>query len=75
MSISISQTDNVGLTVESDPLALKTASNLSDLASAPTARTNLGVPYATDAEVIASTSTSTVISPEDYRMAGLTTNI
>jgi len=75
MSISISQTDNVGLTVESDPLALKTASNLSDLASAPTARTNLGVPYATDAEVIASTSTSTVISPKGYRVAGLTTNI
>jgi hypothetical protein len=41
MSISISQTDNVGLTVESDPLALKIASNLSDLASAQTSRVNL----------------------------------
>jgi len=41
MSISISQTDNVGLTVESDPLALKIASNLSDLASAHTGRVNL----------------------------------
>jgi hypothetical protein len=41
MSISISQTDNVGLTVESDPLALKIASNLSDLASAQTGRVNL----------------------------------
>lgn len=75
MSISISQTDNVGLTVESDPLALKIASNLSDLASAPTARTNLGVPYATDAQVIASSSEATVLSPADYRLAGLTTNV
>ena len=63
MSISISQTDNVGLTVESDPLALKIASNLSDLASAPTARTNLGVPYATNAEAITGTSSSVVIAP------------
>jgi len=63
MSISISQTDNVGLTVESDPLALKTASNLSDLASAPTARTNLGVPYATNAEVFTGTSSSVVMTP------------
>jgi len=75
MSVSISQTDNVGLTVESDPLALKIASNLSDLASAPTARTNLGVPYATEAQVIAATSSSTVISPSNYILAGLTTNI
>ena len=75
MSISISQTDNVGLTVESDPLALKTASNLSDLASAPTARTNLGVPYATVAEAIALSSATTVISPSNYLVAGLTTNI
>ena len=63
MSISISQTDNVGLTVESDPLALKIASNLSDLASAPTARTNLGVAYATDTEAVAGTSTTTVLTP------------
>ena len=63
MSISISQTDNVGLTVESDPLALKIASNLSDLASAPTARTNLGVPYATNAEAVTGTSSSVVMTP------------
>jgi hypothetical protein len=31
--------------------------------------------FATNAQVIASSSTSTVISPKDYRMAGLTTNI
>ena len=41
MSISISQPDNVGITVESDPLALKIASNLSDLTNATTARSNL----------------------------------
>jgi len=75
MSVSISQTDNVGLTVESDPLALKIASNLSDLASSPTARTNLGVPYATEAQLLAATSSSTVISPSNYILAGLTTNI
>jgi hypothetical protein len=75
MSISISQTDNVGLTVESDPLALKIASNLSDLASAPTARTNLGVAYATDAQAIASSSETTVLTPADYRISGLTTNV
>ena len=63
MSISISQTDNVGLTVESDPLALKIASNLSDLASAPTARTNLGVAYATDAEAQTGSSTTLAMSP------------
>lgn len=75
MSVSISQTGNVGLIVESDPLALKIASNLSDLASSPTARTNLGVPYATEAQLLAATSSSTVISPSNYILAGLTTNI
>ena len=64
MSISITQPDNVGITVESDPLALKIASNLSDLQSAPTARTNLGVPYATNAETITGTSTTTVVTPD-----------
>lgn len=63
MSISISQTDNVGLTVESDPLALKKANNLSDLVSTATARTNLGVPYTSTADKIIGTSTSTVLSP------------
>lgn len=71
MSISISQTDNVGLTVESDPLALKIASNLSDLASAPTARTNLGVPYATNAEAVTSTSSSVVMTPSTAVIAQL----
>ena len=67
MSISITQPDNVGITVESDPLALKIASNLSDLQSAPTARTNLGVPYATNAETITGTSTTTVVTPDDLK--------
>ncbi|NDB61902.1 hypothetical protein EB001_26195 [bacterium] len=67
MSITISQTDNVGLTVESDPLALKKASNLSDLTSTTTARTNLGVAYATNAETITGTSTTTVITPDDLK--------
>jgi len=67
MSISITQPDNVGITVESDPLALKIASNLSDLASAPTARTNLGVAYATNAETITGTSTTTVVTPDDLK--------
>lgn len=67
MSISISQTDNVGLTVESDPLALKKASNLSDLVSASTARTNLGVQYATNAETITGTSTTTILTPDDLK--------
>ena len=39
------------------------ANNLSDLASASTARTNLGLAYATDAQVIAGTSASTVMTP------------
>jgi hypothetical protein len=75
MSISISQTDNVGLTVESDPLALKIASNLSDLASAPTARTNLGVPYATNAEAVTGTSSSVVIAPSTAVLAQLNPSV
>ena len=68
MSVSISQTDNVGLTVESDPLALKIASNLSDLASFPTARTNLGVPVvATIAQSNASTLDTVFMSPDKVR--------
>ena len=69
MSISISQTDNVGLTVESDPLALKIASNLSDLASSPTARTNLGLTslatasFATAVQSRTSTSTTVAQNP------------
>lgn len=42
---------------------LTASSNLSDLANTATARTNLGVAYATDAETGAGLSTSTVISP------------
>jgi hypothetical protein len=42
---------------------LDKAGNLSGLASASTARTNLGLAYATDAEVLAGTSTTTVVSP------------
>ena len=72
MSISISQTDNVGLTVESDPLALKIASNLSDLASFPTARTNLGVGYATFAESQQLASTTASMSPFSVLMAMMT---
>lgn len=69
MSVSISQTDNVGLTVESDPLALKIASNLSDLASSPTARTNLGLTslatasFATAVQSRTSTSTTVAQNP------------
>ena len=44
MSLSISQgIDNVGITVETDPLAAKKANNLNDLQSIPSARTNLGL--------------------------------
>ena len=73
MSISITQPDNVGITVESDPLALKIASNLSDLQSTTTARTNLGLgavataSFATNAETITGTSTTTVITPDDLK--------
>lgn len=69
MSISISQTDNVGLTVESDPTALKIASNLSDLTSTSSARTNLGLSslatasFATIAQSRESTSTTVVQNP------------
>ena len=44
---------------------LTASSNLSDLANAGTARTNLGVAYATDAQAIAGTSASTVMSPSN----------
>lgn len=63
MSVIISNPDQVGITVESDPLALKIASNLSDLNNAGTARTNLGLAYATNAEVIAGTSNALVLVP------------
>lgn len=68
MSISITQPDNVGITVESDPLALKIASNLSDLVSAPTARTNLGLgatataAYSTIADVLSITPSTTLVN-------------
>ena len=50
------------------------ANNLSDLASATTARTNLGVAYATDAQVIAGTSASTVIAPSSAKSLRYTNN-
>jgi hypothetical protein len=75
MSISISQTDNVGLTVESDPLALKIASNLSDLASAPTARTNLGVEYATNDQALTGTSQTTTLNPLTSIISQMNTNV
>jgi hypothetical protein len=56
MSISISQTDNVGLTVESDPNALKIANNLSDITNTATARTNLAI----DANFVSLTGTQNV---------------
>lgn len=58
MSISITQPDNVGITVESDPLALKIASNLSDLQSTTTARTNLGLTYSDIGEVFTNNPSS-----------------
>jgi hypothetical protein len=53
----------LGYTPANDSLVLNKASNLSDLQSASTARTNLGLDYATDAQVLAGTSTTTVVSP------------
>jgi hypothetical protein len=46
-------------------------------ASNPDASTTVKghVELATDAELIASSSTTTVITPKDYRLAGLTTNV
>jgi hypothetical protein len=45
-------------------------------ALATTAFVTAAVPaFATDAQIIASSSTTTVISPKNYRMAGLTTNV
>jgi len=47
------------------------ANNLSDLANLGTARTNLGVAYATDAQVIAGTSASTVMTPAGGKVFAL----
>ena len=58
MSISISQTDNVGITVESDPLALKIANNLSDLTNSGTARTNLSLTYSSIGEALTNSPSS-----------------
>jgi hypothetical protein len=55
----------LGYTPANDSLVLNKASNLSDLQSASTARTNLGLDYATDAQVIAGTSTSVVLNPSN----------
>jgi hypothetical protein len=44
---------------------LLSSNNLSDLSNASTARTNLGLDYATDAEVLAGTSTSVVLNPSN----------
>ena len=68
MSISISQTDNVGLTVESDPLALKIANNLSDLTDTSAARTSLGVPmFGATADVNSPSSTTKAASIANVR--------
>jgi hypothetical protein len=55
----------LGYTPADDSLVLKKASNLSDLQSASVARGNLGLDYATDAQVIAGTSTSVVLNPSN----------
>lgn len=47
------------------------ANNLSDLDNFGTARTNLGVAYATDAQVIAGTSASTVMTPAQSQFGKL----
>ena len=43
MSITITNAGVAGITIESDPTALKIASNLADLPNATTARSNLGL--------------------------------
>jgi hypothetical protein len=53
----------LGFTPADDSLVLNKASNLSDLQSASTARTNLGLDYATSAQTIAGVSSTTVVSP------------
>ena len=75
MSISISQTDNVGLTVESDPLALKIASNLSDLASFSASRTSLGVEYATNDQALIGISQTTTLNPLTSIISQMNTNV
>jgi len=81
MSISISQTDNVGLTVESDPLALKKASNLSDLTSTTTARTNLGLGavatalFATNVQTVVGASTTLATNPANIAAGVMAINM
>ena len=67
MSISISQTDNVGLTVESDPNALKIANNLSDITNTATARTNLAI----DTTFVSLSGTQTVSGQKTLTAASL----
>jgi hypothetical protein len=61
----------LGYTPANDSLVLNKASNLSDLQSASTARGNLGLDYATDAQVIAGNSTSNVVSPYGSKLSVL----
>jgi hypothetical protein len=67
MSISISQTDKVGLTVESDPNALKIANNLSDITNTAAARTNLAI----DANFVNLTGTQNISGQKTLTAASL----
>ena len=64
----------IGTIVEIDPLALKQANNLSDLGSASTARTNLGL-GSTDSPTFAGLTVGLVGPTEFSYLSGLSSNV